>query len=167
MLRQPLFYVLMILSLAVTGCGGGSSSTGSGSSTDTGTSSPSVAAPEVVSGSYSGSWEGSGTNAAGTFVCSGQFGMVLSQSGTDLDVTLSLLTGTGECNDFFEVSGFGTYLSSTGELTFSASVGENTISVVGTATEQNGTITFAGRWSATNSASNIVVASGTWTAESL
>ncbi len=151
----------MAFTLAIAGCGGGGSSTGSGGSSDA-----SGTTPENIAGSYSGAWQGNGTNASGPFICAGEFSMMISQSGSVVTATLALVTGSGECNDFFNSPGSGSYLASNGEMTITLIVGDDTVTIIGTAMEQDGNITFTGRWSSIVTASGNVVASGTWTAAS-
>ncbi len=160
-MKRALVQVFLVAFVfAVVGCGGGETSDGAG-----GSSGATNANPDSIAGTYSGTWEGRGTSATGTFVCSGEFVMVISQSGAQVVVALTLVTGSGECDDFFAFSGSGSYVSSTGEISVSAPIGDNTVNLVGTATGQTGQVTINGRWSTivTNSAN--VVASGTWTAQ--
>ena len=157
---------LLSLSLMLTACGGGSSSSdGGGDPVDPTT------IPAVISGSYSGTWEGSGTNASGTFTCEGTFTLNVSQSGSTIVVTYSVVTsggsGTGQCTEAFNFTGNGTYNASNGALGILSVQDTITAALSGTASEQAGKITLSGTWSTTESASANVVASGTWTAESL
>lgn len=157
---------LLSLVLMLTACGGGSSSSdGGGDSMDGDTF------PESISGTYSGTWEGSGTSASGVFTCQGTFTLTISQSGSTIVVTYNVVTsggsGTGQCTEAFDFSGNGTYNASTGALGILSVEGAITASLSGTASEQTGKITLSGIWSTTETASAAVIASGTWTAESL
>lgn len=147
------FSVLLILG----GCGGGSSDSGSGS--DGGT------VPQSLVGTYSGTFQGSGTNANGSFTCSGAFQMTISQSGSNLVVRLRLdPVVVTPCDNAFDFTGGGTYNPTTGAVSITSSVGNTTISINGEASESNGKIMISGSWSTTETNSNDVIAAGTWTA---
>lgn len=157
------FLVTMYLLLAA--CGGGSSSSdGGGDSTEGAT------IPQNISGSYSGTWEGSGVGVAGVFTCEGTFNLNISQSGSTITVAFSVVSssgsGTGQCVQAFSFSGNGTYNATTGEVAILAVNGGITVSVNGVASEQGGIITLSGAWSTTATNSANVIASGTWTAVS-
>ena len=154
-MKQAVSIVLVFL--IVTACGGGSSESGTGPGEGT--------VPDSVVGTYSGTFEGSGTNANGPFTCAGTFLMTISQSGGALVARLSITSpGISPCDEGFSFSGSGNYNSTTGNITISGEQGGTTISLVGTATEQDGQVTMSGRWSTIETASANVIASGTWTA---
>ena len=157
---------LLSLFLILTACGGGSSSSDGGGDSMDGTT-----IPPIIAGSYTGTWEGSGTNASGVFTCEGTFTLNISQSGSTIVVTFSVVasgaSGAAQCTEAFNFTGNGTYNASNGALAILSVQDSITAALSGTASEQAGKITLSGTWSTTETASANVVASGTWTAESL
>lgn len=146
-----------MLLLTVTGCGGGDSSDGADSDTTF---------PADISGTYSLQWSGGGTGATGAFTCSGTATLTLVQAGTVLSATLVLQSDTGDCEDWFDWSGGGSYASSTGAINMGTEIGDNTVILTGAASQAaDGTITLSGQWTVINTASADVVASGSWSAE--
>lgn len=154
---------LVSLFLLLVACGGGSSSSDGGGDTMDG------ANPQDISGTYSGTWTGSGTDESGTFTCGGTFTLNVSQSGSTIVVTFDVVTtsgtGIGQCTEAFNFTGNGTYGASTGELHITSTQDGITASVNGFSGEPDGKITLSGTWSTTDTASSDVIASGTWTAE--
>lgn len=159
-MKRVLSTVLATLFLVVTGCGG------SGDTSDGGGAEEPVN-PQNIAGTYSGTWEGSGTDENGVFTCSGEFVVTITQGGIVITANFNLVTGMGPCNDFFDAPGNGTYDASTGEVRLELVAGANTVDIVGTATLQGSGITLSGQWSTINTVSNAVVASGTWVAQSI
>lgn len=154
--------VLFFVFLGLTGCGGGDSSDGAGGGE------PDPGAPPAdIAGNYKGTWNGSGTDANGRFTCSGSFTMSITQSGSSLVIKMSVLNGTGECDEAFEFSGGGTYNATTGEISMSLESTPNTADITGTVVQTDLVITMSGQWSITDSASASVLSSGTWKAEPL
>ena len=149
-------FILSLL-LIVSGCGGGSSD--SGGSSDGGT------IPKSLVGTYTGTFDGRGTNANGPFTCSGSFQMTISQSGGNLVVRVNVdpIVVT-PCDGAFNVTATGTYNPTNGVVSFGNTSGSTTVSVSGNATEKEGQITLSGAWSITETSSSTVIASGTWMA---
>lgn len=158
--------VSMVLLLAA--CGGGSSSS------DGGTALPpepeDATVPQDISGSYSGTFEGSGTNASGVYTCSGTFDLDITQSGSTITVVFSVTSSTGSgtarCTEPFSFSGNGTYNSTNGAIAILSTTSQITAAINGEASELAGKITMIGNWSTTETNSASVIASGTWSAES-
>lgn len=158
--------ILISLFFVLAGCGGGSSSSDGG-----GEPPPEATVPQTISGSYSGTWEGSGTNASGVFTCEGEFNLNISQSGSTIAVAFSVISssgsGTGQCTEAFSFTGNGIYNAGNGDLAILSIAADITAALNGGASEQGGKITINGTWSTTDTNSADVIASGTWTAESL
>ena len=156
-MKHVFSFVLVSFFLIFTGCGGGSSDSGSGSSKGT--------VPQNIVGTYSGAWEGSGTNANGPFTCAGTFLMSISQSGGTLVARLNITSeGVTPCDEGFNFTGGGNYNQTTGNISITAEQGGTTISINGTVTERDGQITMSGQWSTSEISSNNVIASGNWSA---
>ena len=156
-MKHAFSFVLVFFFLITAACGGGSSDSGSGSTEGT--------VPQNIVGTYSGTFEGRGTNANGAFTCNGTFSMTISQSGGNLVVNLTVDTIViTPCNDAFNFSGSGSYNQTTGNISITVEQGGTTISLSGTATERDGQITMSGQWSTSETSSNNVIASGNWTA---
>ena len=91
--------------------------------------------------------------------------MTITQSGSNLAVNLVIdpIVVT-PCDNAFNFSGGGTYNPNNGNISITVNKGGITISINGTATEQNGQITMSGQWSTSEISSNNVIASGNWSA---
>ena len=143
--------------LVFAGCGGGSSDSGGGSGEGT--------VPQDIAGTYSGTFQGSGTTANGTFTCNGTFDMTITQSGGNLAVSVIINPVViTQCDNAFNFSGGGSYNQTTGNISITAVQGGTNISINGTVTERDGQITASGQWSTTEVSSNKVIASGNWSA---
>lgn len=155
-MKHATSFLLFFIFLSLSACGGGSSDSGGGGDTTT---------PESLVGTYTGTFNGRGTNANGPFTCSGKFQMTISQSGSNLVVRLNVdpIVIT-PCNNVFNFSGSGNYNSSTGAVSMTGKSGNTTISINGTASEKNEQVTMSGSWSQIETNSSDVIASGTWTA---
>ena len=151
--------------LLLAACGGGSSSSNGG-----GEPPQEATIPQNISGSYSGSWEGSGRDVSGVYTCEGTFNLNITQSGSTITVSFSVTsssgTGAARCKEPFSFSGGGTYNSTNGALAILSVIGDVTAAINGTASELGGKITLRGTWSTTETNSAAVIAGGTWTAES-
>jgi hypothetical protein len=158
--------VTVTVVLLISACGGGSSSSDGG-----GDPPPEASIPQSIAGSYQGTWEGSGRDVSGVYTCEGTFNLTVTQSGSTVTVAFSVVSssgsGTARCTEAFSFSGDGVYNANTGEVSILSTIGNVTAALSGTASELGGTISMSGNWSTTDAKSAGVIASGTWTAESL